>query len=224
MPPKATIPRTCETCGKHFMAQPWQVNAGMGRYCSMQCVGISQRGPNYKPQPPRKNRKSRATLAPFPERFWKRVNMDGDGCWEWTGGRMATGYGSCSYNGRAETTHRISWELTYGGIPEGLHVLHRCDNRVCVRPDHLFLGTHQDNMRDMVAKGRNHHPYCSPDNPSHNRGSGHGLSKLTESDVQEIRRLYETGKWLQRELAEMFGVQRGTISGIVRRRGWKHVA
>lgn len=222
MPRKTTIPRVCEVCGNDFSAQPWQVRNGMGRYCSMKCVGISQRGPNYTPQPPRKYRASRATLPPFPERFWTHVDKSND-CWEWRAGKMATGYGSCRYNGSTQTTHRVAWQLTYGPIPAGMFVCHHCDNRICVRPDHLFLGTHADNMRDMAKKGRNYRAICTPERPSHNRGSGHGLSKLTEPDVAEIRRLYASGHYLQREIAERFGVNPGTVSGIVGRRSWRHV-
>ena len=87
------------------------------------------------------------------DRFWSKVER-GDGCWHWRGAAERSGYGSFRFRGRAQRAHRVSWVLTNGTIAEGMHVLHRCDNPACVRPDHLFLGTHQDNMDDKSAKGR----------------------------------------------------------------------
>lgn len=88
------------------------------------------------------------------ERFWSKVKIT-EGCWEWVGSKQIGGYGEL----RATRTwkvlaHRVSWQLHYGRIPEGFYVCHHCDNRCCVRPDHLFLGTAQDNTDDMIAKGR----------------------------------------------------------------------
>lgn len=88
------------------------------------------------------------------ERFWHHVSKS-DGCWEWTAHRLRRGYGQISITHRDKTSaHRFSWELHFGKIPEGLFVCHKCDNPPCVRPDHLFLGTHQDNVRDRDLKGR----------------------------------------------------------------------
>lgn len=91
---------------------------------------------------------------PVADRFWPKVQK-GDGCWEWQGSRLPHGYGHLTIPGRGVPyAHRISWELTHGEIPDGLWVLHHCDNPPCVRPDHLFLGTAQDNVDDSIRKGR----------------------------------------------------------------------
>ena len=93
-------------------------------------------------------------------RFLVYVEKSEDGCWTWTGkSRSGEGmrYGLFRANGKYQGAHRVAWQIVHGAIPAGMHVCHHCDNPICVRPDHLFLGTHLDNMRDMVAKGRNRH-------------------------------------------------------------------
>jgi hypothetical protein len=128
----------------------------------------------------------RADRLPLAERFWHHVRKCAlDGCWEWHGA-IARGYGHISEGGRrgrARSAHRVSWELHHGPIPSSLYICHRWDNRRCVRPDHLFLGTHADNMRDMLAKGR-HIPHL---------GEVNGRAKLTRADVVAIRSRWRSG-------------------------------
>lgn len=108
----------------------------------------------YKPVPPPR------VSVPLPDRFWSRVHK-GDDCWLWMGSTNNKGYGTIHDPtvGRNVYTHRVSYELNIGPIPSGLEVCHTCDNPPCVRPDHLFVGTHQENMRDMVVKGRHGNRY-----------------------------------------------------------------
>ena len=89
------------------------------------------------------------------ERFWDKVEKS-SGCWMWLGSKGSHGYGQTSNRGGYILAHRMSWELAYGTIPTGMCVLHKCDNRECVNPNHLFIGTKSDNTQDMMRKGRNY--------------------------------------------------------------------
>jgi len=133
--------------------------------------------------------------------FWRCVDKT-HACWQWNGHRLKKGYGQFYYK-KESLAHRISWILTNGSIPDGLYVLHKCDNPPCVNPDHLFLGTQSQNLADMVAKGR--------DDPSY--GENHFRCKLSLKQVKQIRQLRELGT-LQSVLAESFGVTAAHISRI----------
>ena len=104
------------------------------------------------PPIPRKSLQGQRWIPPE-KRFWMQVHKS-SGCWVWVGNRIPQGYGTIGVGGKPVRAHRYSWELHNGPIPDGLFVLHRCDNPPCVRPDHLFLGTALDNSRDCVDKGR----------------------------------------------------------------------
>lgn len=150
-------------------------------------------------------------------RFWDKVNKT-DECWLWTASVVTGGYGSFGIGGRTYGAHRISWELVYGPISEGLCVLHKCDIPKCVRYDHLFLGTHQDNMDDMIRKGRDRK--ARGDAHEKAGGESNGRAKLTEEDVSRIKKLYLSGDYTQRQLANLFNVGRMMICNITKGRNW----
>lgn len=95
------------------------------------------------------------SLRPLSQRILDRVVFGATQCWHWVGLNNGKGYGRMTYQGRQQVAHRLAWKAWRGEIPEGMSVLHKCDNRACVNPDHLWLGTYSDNMKDCWSKGRN---------------------------------------------------------------------
>ena len=142
------------------------------------------------------------------ERFEKKFSVTPE-CWVWTASLDTQGYGQHHYHGVQRGAHRVAHELYVGAIPLGLHVLHKCDNRRCVNPDHLFLGTHQDNMRDRNQKGRQ----------AHNVGETGGGSKLTRQKILQIK----ADSRSQRAISMDYGVSQGLISFIKLGKRWAHV-
>lgn len=141
------------------------------------------------------------------ERFAFYVQK-GDGCWEWRGPKTSLGYGKLCFNYKYLGAHRVSWELHRGPIGAGLFLCHKCDNPGCVNPDHLFLGTQMDNMRDKIAKGRDLY------------GEKNTEAKLKECQVREILRDTRSLK----EIAADYDVS-GTMIGFIKNgRKWKHVS
>lgn len=132
-------------------------------------------------------------------------------CHLWQGGTFDVGYGAMWVNGQNRGAHRLAWEFANGEIPKGMFVCHKCDNRLCVNVDHLFLGTQYDNIDDMVSKQR------------HARGETQSASKLTEEQVLEIREIYARGGITQTALGKRYGVGHTTVSYVVNKRAWSHV-
>lgn len=152
-------------------------------------------------------------------RFWSRVNITGLlDCWLWKGTCMPFGYGlTKGLDGRTTVAHRISWEITKGAIPQGMFVLHICDIPQCVSPNHLYIGTQKDNIRDAIERGRFHYI-----DPPHGTDCKH--SKLTEAQVLEIRELAKTGQMKQTDIGERYGISGPMVSFIKLRKRWKHLA
>ena len=150
------------------------------------------------------------------ERFMAKVCVCGpDDCWVWQAGRDKNGYGRFNYFGDNMPAHRVSYILHKGEITFGMLVCHTCDNPSCVNPNHLFLGTHHDNVIDMFAKGRQSQRDLI-------RGSAKGTNKLVEDDIYRIRELIEEG-YSNQQIADMFNVARATISHVRTRRTWGHI-
>ena len=146
------------------------------------------------------------------ERFHKKVEQVESGCRLWTASLFRGGYGQFQANGKNMRAHRVAWELHNDmHIPEGMHVLHSCDQPDCVNPHHLSVGTHKQNMDDKKAKGRQV------------KGTDINGSKLTDAQVVEIRDRYSAGGVLLRELGEAYGVSRSLVGKIVNRKQWTHI-
>lgn len=177
----------CQTCGKPFEILP----SGVGRrdkHCSRKC----------------------RDSVPSENRFWEKVDKKSDDdCWEWRGSINSGGYGNMWINHKSISAPRFSWEIHNGKIPKDMCVCHHCDNRKCVNPIHLFLGTNQDNIDDKVRKGR------------HPTGEKAAWAKLTWEKVREIRSKYIPKKVSFRCLANEYGVSWVTIREIVLCIAWK---
>ena len=143
--------------------------------------------------------------APLEYRFWAMVDRQGDAdCWLWTGQLSANGYGKIKTSDGSIGVHRVAWQLHYGSIPNGTFVCHKCDVRNCVNPDHLFLGEHADNMRDMALKGRQ------------SKGQKVHSAILSPSQVREI----QAAEGIYREIGNRYGVSVSTVCDIKTGRSW----
>ena len=134
-------------------------------------------------------------MVTLEERLFNRTAIMDNGCWMFLGAWNSDGYGCINVKGKICSAHRVSYELLVGAIPEGTSVLHSCDNRYCINPDHLFLGTQLDNVHDMMAKGR----------------ANFNTMKLTETQIEEIRELLNKSQLSLVEIGMLFEVSSSTI-------------
>ena len=197
----------CQRCGTAYTKK----GRAPSTYCSRYCRNLSVRPPG----------------VPATTRFWKFVTMGEhsfEECWEWSGNRTVDGYGVIKDGTRNRRAHRVSWEIHKGPIPDGMHVLHSCDNRPCVNPSHLRLGTHQDNMRDMAVRGRagggDGYRFHAK---GIQRGENNAHAIATEEVVRWVRAQHAAGV-SYKELAARTGLAYPTVYAIANRRTWKHVA
>lgn len=195
----------CPRCGTSFRARKAEVMKGR-KFCTIAC------------------RRPHKTIE---ERFWSHVNKSGQvvrdelgPCWEWTASRRPRrdgnpGYGQFNLPDSVVYAHRFAWKLTHGQWPEPC-ALHKCDNMICVRPDHMFEGDYAENHADMTDKGRATLP------PRH-RGGSHPSAVLTEADVVAIRQARAGGEKL-RSIAERYGLTTSYVWLVANGKTWKHVA
>jgi|SRR5215475_5298108 len=147
------------------------------------------------------------------ERFAQKFEVRGlNDCWPWMGQRLRSGYGVLSIDGRMQRAHRVMWELEHGSIPDGMWVLHHCDNPPCVNPNHLWLGTHSDNMRDMKQKGR----------AGRYRGPHIWRRKFSDNEVEAIRKMRDED-WTVTAIAKQFDCSISMIHNICSGKQYKEV-
>ena len=196
--------RECLTCRETKLAtvenfQFWKTGVALCWGHCRQCTGVL-------PQ---------SSMARTAARFWARVDRSGgaDSCWPWLGARHYRGYGRYGKGLKGPSfSHRMAWFLTNGGIPPRAEICHSCDNPPCCNPAHLFIGTHQQNMADMVRKGRSRI----------SRGEDNPTAILTAAQVTDIRQRL-LAKTPQKTLAAEYGVSKSTIGAIATGRIWAHL-
>ena len=203
----------CLKCSKKFSPRRYEDTAHWERrkFCSQACYWESAKG---------RAAHNKGVRQDVGERFWALADDSGgnDACWPWEGTvDRKSGYGGFQVDSKKKLAHRVAWELTFGIIPEhdsfhGMVVCHSCDNRSCVNPGHLFLGTQSANIKDRDQKNRR----------ADTHGQNHPSTRLTNADALEIRRLAADGV-MQKDLADRFGISRGMVSMIVNRKNWTHI-
>ena len=229
-----SIVQVCEECGKSFDVSS-KYKHRITRFCSLPCAnenykqkclenprlceidGCAQKhkckglcAKHYQ----RMLKRGTFDLQIFPDfatRFWTKVNKT-ETCWLWIAGKDTGGYGTIIYKGKTQKAHRVAWQIYFGAIPDGMCVLHQCDVRNCIKPEHLFLGTQADNIEDMCRKGRNRSPELL--------GEKNPMSKLNLDIARDIRAIYKQGALSQHKLAKIFDVDPMTINAIVRNKRW----
>lgn len=196
----------CTTCLNEFVNHIWHP---WGIYCSRKC----RKKINNK-----KNNSFRWETASYEEQIQRMKDalekdiIKTDGCWKWIGNKYPNGYGKvrCQPFGMRPSAHRASWIVYKGPIPDNMLVCHHCDNRLCVAPHHLFLGTTSDNLRDMHEKNRGM------------KGDNHCNAKLSVNKVKEIKKLLKE-KVSHNNIAQIYKVSSSLITSINTGKVWKHV-
>lgn len=195
-PRRSPVIKACARCSAPFLCVGSRIDGPHEqRFCGAACMHTNKRLDHLTAH-----------------RYWRKVARTDDGsCWLWQGRRDKSGYGRWAKQGMHVYVHRIAWILSKGEIPAGMDVLHRCDVRNCCNPEHLFLGTHQDNMDDMWARGRAR--------PKVHHGEEHGMAKINDQEAITIRNSPDT----QRSLAQQYDLSQATVWAIKHRKIWAHL-
>jgi hypothetical protein len=182
---------------------------------------VTQTDFDFEPKMPRKLIRP-ATLANprFIKAFWMKVNKT-TSCWLWMGS-IEDGYGTARCDGKTQRTHRICWQIVNGSIPNGLQVLHHCDVRNCVNPNHLFLGTNYDNVQDKMQKGRHLTGSQAAQYSNPKRGEENWHSKFTDEQVLDMRWQYSHGAKIC-DIAEDWDQLPHVVNMIVHGKRWAHL-
>lgn len=194
----------CKQCGKDFETRYY-------KFCGYDCYHKSLKGVSVGIFWETATEQQKIDRLAF---YFNKNVIKQEGCWNW---KRATsrGYGKVSINSSKNNkyiqSHRVSWMIHKGPIPEGLLVLHKCDNRICTNPDHLFLGTTKDNAVDRKNKGRGHPQF----------GEKNHCAKLTEKNVREVRALIASSIPYS-QISTLYGIKPAAISSIKHRRTWRH--
>lgn len=223
----------CSNCGEEILRYPEKIKRNKNNFCSVDCrkdlarksvtpcgnCGKEIYKPPYHIKRSEKNFCDRSCWRAYfvkpeliKERFMSHIEIIDENTWLWKGSKGNKRYGQFSVGGKPVLAHRLSYEIFVGEIPEGYYVLHKYDdNPLNICPKNLWLGTQAENMIDKLEKGRGI------------RGEKIKSGKLTSDKVLEIRKLYSTGEYYQKDLAKIFNVSKGGIGLIVRRINWKHI-
>lgn len=207
------VTRICVNCESEFLVDVSRLKKpNGGRFCRLGC-STAYRNKTTKIDPA--------------IRMERRTEKMPNGCWEYRGYILRGGYPSFNIDGKTRNAHHAAWIIVNGPIPSpDLVVCHKCDNKLCVNPDHLFLGTQLQNIADKMVKGRQakgdriwtrSHPELIK------RGEASPNSKLTEDDVRAIRTSYNLKEANQYELAARYGVSQRLVFNVIHRRTWKHI-
>lgn len=191
---KISKSKICKYCSKQFDFK--KGDSPDSKFCSMMCS----------------NNNKKITHPEYIVELYNKKVIKTDDCWSWNGNKDQDGYAIFGCNKKTFKAHRVSWQIYNCEITNGLFVLHKCDNRICTNPEHLFLGTARDNLLDMIKKGRRVAA----------KGETHSRAKLKNENVLEIRSLLKEGNSFG-VLSKKFSVDRGVIRDIKHKKTWKHI-
>lgn len=147
------------------------------------------------------------------ERFMSKVDKQDNGCWLWNAGVFGSGYGAFGLNGSVVSAHRAAWIIFRGELPAGIHVLHDCDVKLCVNPEHLHLGTNSDNLKEAYDRELRHA----------RKGADHFKSRLTDDVVREVRQKHAEGNVTYEALSKQYGISNQSMRDAIIGKTWKHV-